>query len=158
MPNAAERLAAIDSMPATELCGLALDTLQRLVVVMNEETVLLRSGQARGGNGAEVTAEKARLAQDYMGLARAVQRQGVRLKAEAPQLVEALLAGHEKLATQMAENLRVIATARSVTEDLLTDFASTVAARARPKTYGADGTVGGANVPLASGVSINRAL
>jgi hypothetical protein len=87
MTNAAERLAAIDSLPAAELCGLALDTLERLVVVMNEETVLMRSGRAARA-GADVTAEKARLAQDYMGLARSVQRQAVRLKAEAPQLVE----------------------------------------------------------------------
>ena len=156
MSNAAERLAAIDAIPAAELCELALDTLQRLVVVMNEETVLLRSGRARGSG--DVTAEKTRLAQDYMGLARSVQRQAVRLKAEAPELVEALLAGHERLATQMAENLRVIATTRTVTEDLLTDFASTVAARSQPKTYGADGTVGAQKAPVASGVSVNRAL
>lgn len=156
MSNAAERLAAIDAIPAAELCATALDTLQRLVVVMNEETVLLRSGKPKAAG--ELTAEKTRLAQDYMGLARSVQRQAKRLKAEAPELVEALLVGHETLATQMAENLKVIATARAVTEDLLTDFASTVAAKARPKTYGADGTMGGAKTPVASGVSVNRAL
>jgi flagellar biosynthesis/type III secretory pathway chaperone len=156
MSNAAERLAAVDALPAVELCTLALGTLQKLVVVMNEETTLLRSGKARVST--EVTAEKTRLAQDYMGLARAVQRQAPRLKQEAPQLAENLLVGHERLALQMAENLKVIATARAVTEDLLTDFASTVAARAKPKTYGADGTIGGGGAPLASGVSVNRAL
>ena len=93
-----------------------------------------------------------------MGFARSVQRQGSRLRAEAPQLVDALLGGHDKLATQMAENLRVIATARAVTEDLLTDVAKAMSAKARPKTYGANGELAGQPPQIASGVSINRAL
>ena len=156
MSNAAERIAAIDAIPAADLCALALDTLDRLVVVMNEETTLLRTGQSK--RAGELTAEKTRLAQDYMGYARSVQRQSERLKVEAPALVEALLSGHDRLATQMAENLKVIATARAVTEDLLTDVASAMAAKARPKTYGADGNVAGQPNSVASGVSLNRAL
>ena len=75
---------------------------------------------------ARYTAEKTRLAQDYVGYVRAVQRQSQRLLKEAPEAVQMLRAGHEQLVTQMAENLRVIATARTVTEDLLTDVATTV--------------------------------
>ena len=74
------------------------------------------------------------------------------------ELVDALLNGHDRLATQMAENLRVIATARSVTEDLLTDVAKAMSAKARPKTYGATGELAGQPPQIASGVSINRAL
>lgn len=156
MTNAAERLAALDSLPAAELCGLAMQTLESLVVVLNQETTLLRAGRAR--DASELTANKTRLAQDYMGFARSVQRQSARLRAEAPELVEALLGGHDKLATQMAENLRVIATARSVTEDLLTDVAKAMSAKARPITYGANGEIAGQPPQVASGVSINRAL
>ena len=73
--------------------------------------------------------------------------------------MEALRAGHEKLATQMAENLRVIATARSVTKDLLNDVATAISAKARPRsTYGATGQVTAPAAAPASGVSINRAL
>lgn len=156
MMNAAERLAALDALPASELCGLAMETLESLVVVLNQETTLLRAGRAK--DAGELTAEKTRLAQDYMGFARSVQRQAPRLRAEAPDLVEALLGGHDKLATQMAENLRVIATARTVTEDLLTDVAKAMSAKARPKTYGANGEIVGQPPQIASGVSINRAL
>ncbi|MDB5542060.1 MAG: flagellar protein FlgN [Devosia sp.] len=156
LTNAAERLAALDSLPAAELCALAMDTLESLVVVLNQETTLLRAGRAR--DASQLTAEKTRLAQDYMGYARSMQRQSTRLRAEAPELVEALLAGHDKLATQMADNLRVIATARSITEDLLTDVAKAISARARPKTYGANGELAGQPPQVASGVSINRAL
>lgn len=153
LPNA---LRLSNSLPAAELCALAMNTLESLVLVLNQETTLLRAGRAK--DAGELTAEKTRLAQDYMGFARSVQREAPRLRAEAPELVEALLGGHDKLATQMAENLRVIATARSVTEDLLTDVARAMSAKARPKTYGASGEMSGQPPQVASGVSINRAL
>ncbi|MDC9824355.1 flagellar protein FlgN [Devosia sp. ZB163] len=156
MSNAAERLAALDSLPAADLCALATDTLESLVVAINQETTLLRAGRAR--EAGELTAEKTRLAQDYMGFARSVQRQAARLRAEAPAQVDNLLARHDKLATQMAENLRVIATARTVTEDLLTDVARSISAKANPKTYGATGQLSGHPPQVASGVSLNRAL
>lgn len=156
MSTAAERLAQLDRMPGTELCAIAQETLDALVVVLNQETVLLRAGRAR--EAGELSADKTRLAQDYMSLARSVQRQLDRLKVEAPTRLDALRAGHERLATQMAENLRVIATARAVTEDLLVDVAEAVAACNRPKTYGANGSMAGQPARPASGVSINRAL
>lgn len=156
MTSAAERLAAIDSLPAAELCRMASSTLESLVQVLNQETTLLRAGRTK--EAGELTAAKTGLAQDYVGLARSVQRQGARLKAEAPDQLEALFAGHEKLAMQMAENLRVIASARALTEDLLTDVAQAINAKARPKTYGANGTLTGQPPQAASGVSINRAL
>lgn len=156
MPTAAERLASLDQLPAADLCDVAQTTLDSLVGILNQETVLLRAGRARASS--ELTAEKTRLAQDYMGLARAVQRQVDRLKREAPTALATLQASHERLAMQMAENLRVIATARSVTEDLLTDVAEAMAARERPRTYSANGIVGGNAPRPAAGVSINRAL
>ena len=73
-------------------------------------------------------------------------------------MVEAMKVRHEQFATQMAENLRVIATARAVTEELLTDVANAMSARERPRTYGASGTMAGQPPVAATGVSINRAL
>ena len=105
----------------------------------------------------DLGAEKARLAQDYVVYSRSVQRQLERLKVEAPNDIGQLKLGHERLATQMAENLKVIATVRIVTEDLLTDVAQQVARAARPKTYGAGGEL---NAPRnsAGGLTVNRAL
>jgi hypothetical protein len=122
---------------------------------MNEETTLLRAGRHR--DAGVLGAEKTRLAQDYVGYARAVQRQLERLQAQAPRDVERLKLGHERLATQMAENLKVIATARVVTEDILTDVAQQVARTAGPKTYGAGGQMNTARAP-GSGIAVNRAL
>jgi flagellar biosynthesis/type III secretory pathway chaperone len=156
LKTAQERLAAIDDLPATELCGRAAGTLDELVTIMNQETTLLRAGRMREAGA--LTADKTRLAQDYVILARSVQRQIVRLKAEAPHDVERLRNGHERLATQMADNLKVIATARSVTEDLLSDVAAAIGQTARPKTYGAGGQIASSPSHAARGIAINRAL
>lgn len=154
--TAAARLAAIDSLPADELCRMAEIALAALVDVMNKETTLLRAGHLR--EASTLTPDKARLAQDYVGFARSVQRQGERLKAEAPQGVARLRLGHTRLATQMAENLRVLATAKTVTEDLLTDVARIVGQQNKAKTYGRAGAIANDPSSSARGIAVNRAL
>jgi hypothetical protein len=153
--SAAERLATIDSLPARDLIAFTEGTLRALVAAMNNETTLLRAGRHR--EAAPFAAEKTRLAQDYVVYSRAVQRQLDRLKVEAPSDILLLRNGHEQLATQMAENLKVIATARTVTEDILTDVAQRVARTASPRTYGASGTMGAPN-GAAGAIVVNRAL
>jgi len=154
--TAAARLAALDSLPADELCQMAEIALAALVNVMNEETTLLRAGHLR--QASILTPDKARLAQDYVGFARSVQRQSDRLKTQAPQAVERLRRGHDRLATQMAENLRVLATARLVTENLLTDVAKTVGQANKAKAYGRSGAMVSDPAASARGLAVNRAL
>lgn len=153
--SAAQRIAALDDLPARDLIAMTGATLSALVRAMNDETTLLRAGRHR--EAAPYAAEKTRLAQDYVGFARAVQRQLERLKAEAPDDVFLLRNGHERLATQMADNLKVIATSRLVTEDLLTDVAQQVARAERPKTYGAGGKIS-QSAKISGGIAVNRAL
>lgn len=154
---AAERLAELDSLPGTQLVGRTEATLNALVAIMNQETTLLRAGRVK--EASLLTAEKTRLAQDYVGFSRSIQRQLPRLRAEVPAAVDGLRAGQERLATQMAENLRVIATARDVTESLLTDVAEAVGAQTRTKTYGATGQMQATSAAQAArGIAINRAL
>ena len=155
--TAAERLAALDDLDAAELCRRTEAGLASLVEVMNAETTLLRAYRYR--EAGELTAQKTQLAQDYVTLARAVQRRLPQLREQAPAEVEQLSRGHESLATQMAENLRVIATARHVTETLLSDVSSSLGSQKRTTTYNAGGVL---NAPprsaAASGIAINRAL
>ncbi len=154
--TAAARLAALDTMPAEELCRLAETALSTLVDVMNQETTLLRAGHLR--EAGKLTPDKTGLAQDYVTLARAVQRQNQRLAAEAPDALDRLRAGHDSLATQMAENLRVLATAKTVTEDVLTDVARMVGQQDRARTYGTAGRVTADPAAAARGLTVNRAL
>jgi hypothetical protein len=154
--TAAARLAALDNLPANELCQMAEVALAALVDVMNQETTLLRAGHMR--QASTLTPEKTRLAQDYVGFARSVQRQSARLKAQAPDAIDRLRSGHERLATQMAENLRVLATSRTVTEDLLTDVAKIVGQQNKAKTYGYGGQIKTDPAASARGIAVNRAL
>jgi flagellar biosynthesis/type III secretory pathway chaperone len=154
--SAAHRIAKLDSLPAEELCARAETALQALVTIMNEETTLLRAGRFRQAGA--LTGEKTQLAQDYVGFARSVQRQTERLRADAPASMDRLQNGHERLATQMAENLRVIATAKNVAQDLLTDVAEVVGKPSRTKTYNQSGELNSTRLSSAKGISINRAL
>jgi len=153
--TAAARIAALDSLPADELCTRAETTLAALVDVMNQETTLLRAGHVL--EAGRLTPEKARLSQDYVTLSRSVQRQIERLKAEAPERIERLRNGHERLATQMAENLRVLASARTVARDLMNDVARKVGQTSQPRIYGDDGMIGAHEVAPAAGLALNRA-
>lgn len=154
--GAAARLAELDNLPGSELIARVEGTLNELVAIMNQETTLLRAGRLK--DASQLTGEKTRLAQDYVGLSRSVQRQLFRLRDEVPADLKRLQSGHERLATQMAENLRVIATAKDVTEAVLTDVAETVGAQNRTRTYGASGTMQAAPGSHARGIAVNRAL
>jgi hypothetical protein len=57
----------------------------------------------------------------------------------------------------MAENLKVVATAREVTDTLLTDVATQLARAAKPTTYGAAGQLNQTQA-ASGGIAVNRAL
>lgn len=154
--TAAARIAALDTLEPHDLCQRAETSLSSLVDVMNKETMLLRAGHLR--EAGQLTAEKTALAQEYVGFARAIQRQNARILAEAPEALQRLQSGHESLATQMAENLRVLATAKSVTEDVLADVSKTVGQQERTRTYGMSGTLSLDTENGARGIAVNRAL
>ncbi|GEM_PF-442027 len=154
--TAVERIAKLRQMDATDLCAITKASLTDLVEVMNEETTLLRAGHFK--QASELSARKAEIAQAYVGLARAVQHESERLDAQAPSALKSLQSDHEKLATQMAENLRVLATARNVTENLLNDVATSVSSSRQPQTYGASGQMSTSRTPTANGIAVNRAL
>lgn len=153
--TAAQRLEDLDRTDPKELCARTDIALARLVEILSRETMLLRAGKLR--EAGLLAANKTLAAEDYTVLARSVQRRAARLAEVAPEQLARLKKRHESFATQMAENLRVLATARAVTEDLLEDVAKTVGAEQTNRTYGATGT---APPPKASaaGLSINRAL
>lgn len=154
--SAGERLSAQRDMDATILCQTTKAALQDLANIMNQETTLLRAGHYQ--EASDLSAQKAQIAQEYAGLARVVQHQAQRLNEQAPQHLQNLQAEHEKLATQMADNLRVLATARTVTQSVLSDVAKSVAKTDRPNTYGATGQMQVASAAPSNGISINRSL
>jgi len=141
---------------ARALCTSTKEVLDDLVDIMNQETVLLRAGRYQ--QSAQISAKKAEVAQQYAALARLVQNEHEWLMSQAPVEMKNLLAGHEKLTTQMAENLRVLATARDVTQTLLSDVATGVGRAGQPNTYSASGKMNNPASQLANGIAVNRAL
>ncbi|MBU1176575.1 MAG: hypothetical protein KKH72_14325 [Alphaproteobacteria bacterium] len=153
--TAAQRIETLDRSDPAELCAKTDQALTRLVDILSRETMLLRAGKLSDAAG--LAAGKTQAAEDYTVLARAVQRQAERLHVAIPDQLDRLKRRHESLATQMAENLRVLATARTVAEDLLADVARAVGAEQGNKTYGATGATPPAK-SQAAGLAINRAL
>lgn len=139
-----------------ELCERAGSALSELIGVMNAETTLLRAGKL--ADAAQLTLRKARLAQDYVHAARQVQDQAAAIRAAAPEAAERLRESHAALATQLAENLRVLASAKSLTENLIGDVARRVGAAAVPSTYSGDGASASGSATGARGIAVNRAL
>ena len=156
-PNSAnDRLNAQRQMDAATLCRSTRAALESLANIMNQETVLLRTGHYE--KAADLSTQKAQIAQEYVSLARVVQHQSARLFDESPADLRILQAEHEKLATQMAENLRVLATARTVSQSVLNDVASAVGQTQSPQTYAASGQMSSRSQTKASGLSLNKSL
>lgn len=153
--SAADRLDTLETLDATTLCERAESALNSLVDVMARETMHLHAGHIREAGA--LTAEKAQLAQDYVTVARAIQRSADRLRTEVPERIESLRRGHEALATQMAENLKVLATAKSVSESILLDVARQCGRDELPKVYDALGNPPQQAAPVYKGISVNRA-
>lgn len=162
-PNAAqnlntahERLEFQRQMDASTLCRSTKAALESLANIMNQETMLLRTGHYQ--EAADLSEQKAQIAQEYVGLARVVQHQNVRLHEQAPADLQTLQAEHEKLATQMAENLRVLATAKTVSQSVLGDVAKAVNKSERPNTYAQNGQITSHTRAEASGIAVNTSL
>ena len=154
--SAAKRITQLNQLDAYELCDKTDRKLVALVDILNKETMLLRAGRLK--EAGTLTPEKTQLCQDYVMLARTVKRESERLKKQAPEQLNSLQQRHESLATQMAENLRVLATAKTVAEDILSDVARSVSANAKPKTYNTSGYLSSESPDMAHGLAIDRAL
>jgi len=139
-----------------QVCAEADITLRALVDIMNNETTLLRAGHLLAAS--ELAAPKAELAQTYVGLARAIQSNAQEIKENAPHLLKKLQQGQAALATQMAENLRVLATAKSLTEEIVSSVASQLGQANQTAAYGNTGRGNTQSVASVKGVSVNTTL
>lgn len=156
----AQALAAKAKRPLPDtpenVCSEADLALRALVDIMNEETTLLRRGKI--SEASELAAQKADLAQKYVGLARAIQSNAAELKVKVPHLLQKLQQGQIALATQMAENMRVLATAKALSEDIVNSVAKQLGQQNQTSAYGASGRGTKGTAESIKGVSINATL
>ncbi|WP_029040892.1 hypothetical protein [Cucumibacter marinus] len=145
-----------EELAPAELCAATQTALEAFIDIMNRETILLRAGKLE--EAGQLSADKARLAQDYVLYARRVQHNAAAIAAEAPDAVKALKRGQEALAAEMAANLKMLASARSITEQLISDVAGRMGQSAQVGSYGNTGKAPAASTSQVKGISVNRAL
>ncbi len=138
---------------AEQLVTSALEALDRLEPLIEEETRLFKSGKAR--EALNLAVEKNQAAQIYNPLPRVAEAQRHCDRTVPTGQSRTTPARHEAFSAKMALNMAVVATARTVSEGLLRDLADAVGKNGSPKTYVRGGVTRKAGTaPL----SISRAI
>ena len=105
--------------------------------VLDEETVLLREGKLH--QALNLVEAKNQLSIQYMLLQKAITANAALVKQLAPQDTEQLTRRHHLFQNTLQANLAVIATAREVSSELISDINQQVQKGARAETYGQSG-------------------
>jgi hypothetical protein len=122
---------------ASKLAANLIDLMSALLAVVERETELVRAGKLREALAIEPT--KSDLSRRYVaaiGQFKASQKQ---LSETAPKLLSALNRDHEKFREMLQTNLRVLATAHAVSENLVRSVNAQMQQRNIPNTYTAAG-------------------
>ncbi len=132
------------------------DTVERLHLIVQRETELMRAAKLHDAAGLEE--EKRTLAGEYQRHIELVRRHSERISTLAPEAVASLRARHESFQIDLEVNMAVLGTARAVAEDIMRTVASRVGEQHQgPKTYGSSGSVTG-NRPSTTPLSVSRSL
>lgn len=131
------------------------DTVERLHLVVQRETELMRSAKLIEAAGLEE--EKRILAGEYQRHIELVRRHAERIAALAPGSIANLRSRHESFQSDLEINMAILGTARAVAEDIMRTVASRVGQQHQgPATYGANGA---ANAKAqATPLSVSRSL
>ena len=125
------------SEDASTIVADALDALDRLEPLLTEETALLREGRMR--EALKLSADKAGAAAHYTRMLEALKGNAIALGRFAPDALALLRRRHESFSELLAYNMAVLTTARTVSEGIIREVSTEVAARANPVGYGATG-------------------
>lgn len=141
---------------ASELCRNARIAMRELLDIIQQETDHLQAGDV--WKAAELQEEKTRRAESYFHFSRAVQANIYKLETIAPQALEEIKSQHDSMATDLAENLRIVAVARALTEDLISDVSKQLGQGRRPTTYSRTGAMAHKQLSNVEGLSVNKSL
>lgn len=131
--RADNRLKVTRAEDAEQLVASALDALDQLEPLIDDETRLFKAGKAR--EALALAVEKNRAAQAYTLCLETLKHNAIAIGRFQPPNLEELRSRHEGFSSKMALNMAVVATARTVSEGLLRDLADAVGQNASPKTY-----------------------
>ena len=142
-PNPVTQAATLAKTPiggpedVQRLVGAIEQIMDALDDVLDEETVLLREGKLH--QALNLVEAKNQLSIQYMLLQKAITANAALVKQLAPQDTEQLTRRHHLFQNTLQANLAVIATAREVSSELISDINQQVQKGARAETYGQSG-------------------
>ncbi|EFO30771.1 conserved hypothetical protein [Roseibium sp. TrichSKD4] len=140
---------------AEQFCLAMVNTMEQLLSVIERETELVRSGSLK--EAGVLQPEKARLIHEYTRGMMCAKQHAIALGNLAPAAADRLRRQHAEFQPVLRINLAVLATAREVTNDIVSTVAKAVGARRQTSTYGPGGQAPGA-ASAAEGIAINRSL
>jgi hypothetical protein len=141
-------------MPAEAATLALIDVMEELVATISRETDLVRSGRLQ--EAFRLNAAKTRVAQTYLLACERVKADATRL-APGP-LRDRLCRCQDDLRAALEVNLRVLATAQAVSEDIIRGAAAEAARRSQPRTYGHAGRTTQSAAGTAHPVVMSRTL
>ena len=127
-----------DRPAATALVAQVMANLQALEAVLDAETALVRKGQLR--EGLKETAAKSALLGAYLQGLETAKANAIALARFAPDAIEGLKAAHRRFAVVVETNQQVLATARSVAENLVKTLAEDMSRSRVATVYGVAST------------------
>ena len=113
------------------------DSMIKLVQIFERETKLVEAGNISGA--AELTLQKTDLAAMYLQEIEMLKANAGFIGQTVPVLVDELRRAHQTFREILAHNLRVVATAQSVAENIMRGAAEETNRKAAPQGYGANG-------------------
>lgn len=138
-------------------CTALSGTMEALLSVIEMETDLVREGKLR--EAGELQADKARLIHEYTRGMMTAKDHAVALGNLAPAATQALRRQHNEFQPVLRINLAVLATAREVSNNIVSSVAQAVGAKnpATPSTYGRGGEAP-SGPGTAQGIALNHSL
>lgn len=127
------RLRVSNPEEAQALVTSAVEALNHLEPLIDEETRLFKAGKAR--EALSLSMDKNEAAQVYTRCLEALKNNAIAIGRFQPAELDLLRSRHEEFSSKMALNMAVVATARTVSEGLLRDLADSIGQNASPKTY-----------------------
>ena len=113
------------------------ETMVALVQVFEDETRLVRAGKLSAA--ADLASEKINLAARYLREFESVKANTKFIRDQVPELVEEMRRAHASFRDILSRNLRTVATAQSIAEEIVRDAAEQASRRASPHGYRTDG-------------------
>jgi hypothetical protein len=137
-PQTSPLSAPVHSREEAETLAQALEfTLKKIAAVLAQETELAKAGKLR--DAINLQPEKARLTESFIKTAERFRANMKYFKAEFPDTVKIIHKLHEQFHAEVGRNMTALATAKALSESLISEVIEAVQEHERPSGYTTSG-------------------